>query len=357
MNGRSVRSRRSVLRFGAGAAATFGLSNLAPLSWAGSPLNRSCVCLYLLGGSDSNNMIVPLDSPGYDLYARGRGSLAIPRNALLNVYSSTAAGNFGFHPRLPGIQDLYNRGVLGVMANVGRAATPVNRAGVKDNPKALPADLFSHTNASLVRYLPKGHMTLSWAPEGESTEPDAPVDQLNSAFPRTVAGRMLESVVNSLKLGDPVRQLFVCPLSGFDTHDNQLTREADLFTEMNDALVAFYRAIEELGIADRVTLFTQTEFNRTLAPNRTRGTEHGWGGHQLVLGKSVLGGQVHGRFPSLELGGPDDAGTTGIWIPSTWDIQFAATLGAWLGRNDLSSLPDFAGLRDFAQADLGFLAR
>jgi uncharacterized protein (DUF1501 family) len=122
-------------------------------------------------------------------------------------------------------------------------------------------------------------------------------------------------------------------------------------------VVAFYRSIEEMGIADRVTLFTQTEFNRTLAPNHNRGTEHGWGGHQLVLGKSVLGGQVHGRFPSLELGGPDDAGTTGIWIPSTSDVQFAATLGAWLGRNDLASLPEFAGLREFAQSDLGFLAR
>jgi len=125
---------------------------------------------------------------------------------------------------------------------------------------------------------------------------------------------------------------------------------------VNDAVVAFYRATEELGMADRVTLFTQTEFNRTLAPNGS-GTEPGWGGHQLITGKSVLGGKIYGRFPSLELGGPDDLGTTGIWIPSTSDVQYAATLASWLGRNDLASVPEFAGLREFGESDLGFLAR
>ena len=159
MKNSSLRSRRSVLRFGAGSAATYSLTSLAPLSWAGSALNRSCVCLYLLGGCDSNNLIVPLDSPAYDLYAKGRGPLAIPTNALLSVYSSNASAAFGFHPSLSGIRDLYDQGVLGVMANVGRAAAPVNRAEVKSNPRGLPSDLFLHTGASQVRYLPKAYMT------------------------------------------------------------------------------------------------------------------------------------------------------------------------------------------------------
>jgi uncharacterized protein (DUF1501 family) len=128
-------------------------------------------------------------------------------------------------------------------------------------------------------------------------------------------------------------------------------------TALNDAVVAFYRAVEELGIADRVTLFTQTEFNRTLAANRLGGSDHGWGGHQLILGRSVLGGQVYGHFPSLELGGPDDAGTTGVWIPTTSDVQYAATLAHWLGGADLLNQPAFAALSQFKESDLGFLAR
>jgi uncharacterized protein (DUF1501 family) len=374
LNDNSLRSRRSVLRFGAGAAATFGLSNLAPISQAASSLNRSSVCLYLLGGNDSNNMVVPLDSPGYDLYAKGRGSLAIPRNALLSVYSSNASAAFGFHPSLPGIQDLYNQGVLGVMANVGRAALPVNRAGVKSNPRTLPSDLFEHGAASHVRYLPNGYMTLSWAPGAatpvallehgvtvSSSEalpaPGGQSKRLAAGFPQTPTGQLLESVANFLKLGPSGQQLFVCPVSGFDTHGNQLARQADLFSELDSAVGAFYRAVQDLGIADRVTLFTQTEFNRTLAPNAHGGTEHAWGGHQLILGRSVLGGQVYGRFPALELGGTDDAGTSGIWIPSTSDLQYAATLASWLGRSDLQGLPEFAGLRQFAETDLGFLAK
>ncbi len=384
MSHNSLRSRRSFIRFGAGAAAAYGLTNLAPIVRASSSsLNRTTVCLYLLGGNDSNNMIVPLDSPAYDWYAKGRGALAIPRNALLNVYSANVSAAFGFHPSLAGVQDLYNQGVLGVVANVGRAAGAVNRAAIKSNPALLPADLYQHAPASQVRYLPNGYMTLTWAQGAESAAgpnqrlsildenvtlasseampapqtPGAPSRQLRSRVPQTPTGRVLGTVLNALRGGGEGQEFFLCPVSGFDTHRSQLERQAALFSELNDALVGFYDSLQEMGIADRVTLFTQTEFNRTLAPNTSGGSEHGWGGHQLVLGRSVLGGQVHGRFPSLELGGPDDAGTTGIWIPSATDVQYAATIATWLGRNDLSTLPEFAGLRESSESDLGFLAR
>jgi uncharacterized protein (DUF1501 family) len=372
-------SRRSVLRFGVKAAAAYGLSNLARPLAAASSVNRACVCLYLNGGNDSNNMIVPLDSPAYELYARARGPLAIPKSDLLSVYSAAGAGNYGFHPSLPGIRDLYSRGVLAVLANVGRADAPLNRAQIKASPTLLPADLFQHTGGSTFRYLPNGFLALPWALPAESggrgsgvtilrhdvTEAGAtagsprlgPAAQLSTRIPQTTTGLQLESVVNRLKDGILGQQGFVCVRSGFATPVDQLAKQAALFAEIDQAVVAFYGSLEELGIADRVTLFTESEFNRTLAPNRTGGTESAWGGHQLILGRSVLGGQVYGSFPSLELGGADDAGTTGIWIPSTSDLQYAATLATWMGRTDLANVPEMASLRNFASPDLGFMVR
>ena len=161
--------------------------------------------------------------------------LAIPRNALLSVYSSNAAGTFGFHPNLSGVRDLYSKGVLGVMANVGRAALPVNRVRAKSNPRELPTDLFLHTAASHIRYLPNGYMTLSWAPgaptgrvsllpqgvtaasSDELTVSAASSTALTAGFPPTSAGRQLGSVIDFLKLGAAGQHLLVCPVSGFDT--------------------------------------------------------------------------------------------------------------------------------------------
>lgn len=377
MNRADGHSRRSVLGFGLKAAAVC-LTGAAPPASAASPGGRAAVCLYLLGGNDSNNMVVPTTSPEYETYAKGRGPLAIPRDALLSVDSSSPSGKYGFHPNLAGIQAIYNQGSLAVLANVGRSSVPADAAGIRANPAALPGDLFLHTGASDIRFIPNGYLTLAWAATATATDRKTPpVDvlvhgvtmapreaalrrvpstPLSTPFPYTPAGRQLESVANRLRVSSPSQQLFLCPVSGFDTHGDQLARQAALFSELNDAMVAFYSAMQELRIGNRVTLFTQTEFDRTLAPNALGGTEHAWGGHQLILGGSVLGGQVYGRFPSLELGGADDLGSNGTWIPSTSNVQYDATIAAWLGRTDLTSLPGFENLRNFFPTDLGFLA-
>lgn len=370
-------SRRSVLGFGLKAAACCLTGAVAPLS-AASSANRAAVCLYFLGGNDSNNMIVPTSSPEYDIYSRGRGPLAIPKDALLPVDSYSPSAHYGFHPNLPGIQQIYTQGSLAVLANVGRTAMPLDATTIKANPAALPTDLFLHTGASDVRYVPGGYLTLAWAAGSGSIDPKAPPvavlehgvtvapwrsgslrgasAPLSTPFPKTPFGRQLESVANRLRINSPTNQFFFCPVGGFDTHGDQLARQAALFTDLNDAVVAFHGAMQELRIADRVTLFTQSEFSRTLAPNTRGGTEHAWGGHQLIMGGSVLGGRVHGVFPSLELGGPSDLGGNGSWIPSTSNVQYDATIAAWLGRTDLTNLPGFENLREFFPVNLGFLA-
>ena len=377
MDNSSKLTRRSILHLGTQAAAAAGLASLFGSSAsASSGANRACVCIYLIGGNDSNNMIVPLDAAAYGAYARGRGALALAAGDLLSVRDPATSASYGFHPSLTGLRDLYNQGVLAVLANVGRMDGPVNKAQLLANPAQLPKDQFEHTGMPQVRYLPNARLTIPWVPTTSPLStldhgvtlaaPDAgPASPRSSAqagtvvrlpeFPRTRLGMGLEVVARSLSRGDFQQDAYFCALSGFDTHTNELSRQAELFSELNDALVAFHEALRASGLADRVTTFTQTDFNRTLAPNAQGGADHAWGGHQLILGGSVHGGEIFGRFPSLELGGPDDLGTTGVWIPTTSIQQYAASLATWFGVSRFAELAEFSGMRGAAQQPLTFL--
>jgi len=338
-------SRRSLLNIGGKAAAALSLSSLfRPAAFAAAS-QRACVCVYLTGGNDSNNMIVPLDSPAYDAYARGRGSLALPASSLLAVKSPSTSANYGFHPALAGIQDLYNRGILTVVANVGRTERPLSKG--QFDPRQLPSDLFKHAADSQVQYLAGGKISMGWYPE-PATMPSRSIG-LNDGSLSDQLGRVATELGRNRALPN-----YTVALGGFDTHADELNTQAKLFAELNDGLVNFYQELESLGIANRVTVFTVTEFNRTLAPNARGGADHAWGGHNLVLGGSVRGGDIYGRFPSLELGGGDDLGVNGIWIPSISNQQFSSTIARWYGMPDLST--EFPNLRNFPQQDLAFLA-
>ena len=326
------------------------------------------VCIYLLGGNDSNNLIVPLDSPDYDTYSRGRGALALNRDLLLPVQPG-ASQRYGFHPNLPGLRDLYNQNALAVVANVGRMAPDHRIAG----------DAFDFQTEMQVRYLQDGYFAVPWAvpslqsvlqlPYGVTlaatgANPVRHRGLIGSVAAAPVKGRLAETslglglnaVLAALELDAFPRQAFLVPMSGFSTSMDQLKRQAVLFAEFDAALVSFYRSLKELGMAESVTVYTDTEFNRTLVPNRFGGTGHAWGGHHLVLGGSTLGGRIYGRFPSLEVGGVDDAAGNGTWTPSISSAQYAATLAYWYGKLDLSDVPEYAGTNSANLRRLDFLA-
>lgn len=319
-----------------------------PIS-AAMPTNRILVCIYLFGGNDSNNLIVPLDQ--YGAYRSARGRLALASESLLPVKSKSQA-EYGFHPALGELRGLFQSRTLAVVSNVGALAQP---------------DLRSHGDSSL-GYLPEGFASPGWAlalsgreaaftrfgalsphrsrggsslislggASGSALESVVQSSlrsdlSLQTKFPSSGLGHQLRQIAKVIALSELGRQVYLCPLSGFDTSADQLSRHERLLRELSPALAAFYQATVELGVADRVATFTDTEFNRTLVPNAADGTDHGWGGHQLVVGASVLGGEVYGRFPTLVPHGPDDASGSGVWRPEISKDQYSAALAKWLG--------------------------
>jgi uncharacterized protein (DUF1501 family) len=151
------------------------------------------------------------------------------------------------------------------------------------------------------------------------------------------------------------RQIFFVSLGGFDTHGTQIPDQDRLFSLLSPALGAFYQATTELGVTPQVTTFTLSDFGRTFAPDSNAGSDHAWGSHHLILGGAVHGGDFYGTFPTLALGGPDDAGNEGRWIPTTSLDQYGATLANWFGvaTADLPSI--FPNLPNFTNPTLNFL--
>ena len=175
-------------------------------------------------------------------------------------------------------------------------------------------------------------------------------------FPNSQLGTQLLTVaklIASRDLLDMQRQIFFVGIGGFDSHDDQNQNQPGLLGGVSDAMAAFYDATVELGISDSVTSFTQSDFGRTLTANGD-GTDHAWGGNQLVLGGAVRGRDIYGSYPVLEIGGADDTGG-GRMIPTTSADQFAATLANWFGIPDADLDIVAPHIDNFLTRDLGFM--
>jgi uncharacterized protein (DUF1501 family) len=182
----------------------------------------------------------------------------------------------------------------------------------------------------------------------------APV--LSTVFPITPLGRQLETVARLIGNKDVLemqRQIFFVGIGGFDSHDDQNQNQPGLLGGVSESMSAFHAAIEELNIADSVTAFTQSDFGRTLTSNGD-GTDHAWGGNQLVVGGAVNGQDIYGTYPVLQIGGNDDVGG-GRMIPTTSADQFAATLARWFGIPDVDLDIVAPNIDNFVQRDLGFM--
>ena len=131
-----------------------------------------------------------------------------------------------------------------------------------------------------------------------------------------------------------------------------------MLRRVSRALGAFYQALVEMGVENSVTTFTMSEFSRTLNSNGD-GSDHAWGGTQLVMGGAVNGGsaasgRLYGTFPDLTLNGPD-CFSRGQMIPTTAMDQMAATMATWMGLNASQVDTIFPNLSNFPSANLGFV--
>jgi uncharacterized protein (DUF1501 family) len=437
-------------RFLSGLGATALLSRFGwmnALAQPNVPDYKALVCVFMAGGNDGHNTVVPLTQAQFNAYKLARGSIALPDNngALLPV-ETTDGTPFGLNPGLAGIHPLWAQGRLAVLANAGMLVQPVNRAQFLANAVPVPTNLFSHSDQvqQMQSGIPSTSGGTGWGARaadvvqplnGASTFPAAisiagpslfctgnvvqsasllpgfNLDMsgmglwpqtaaaarktgaqqilqfdsglalvqaankvrkdasdlnalltgasatINTPFPGTSLGSQLKQVAQIIKLRGTTgmsRQVFLCSLGGFDTHGSQSWQHWSLLKQVSDALAAFYSATIEMGIPERVTSFTLSDFGRSLQPSGS-GSDHGWGNHHLILGGAVQGGTMYGAFPSMALGGPDDSGSRGALIPSTSTEQYGATLAAWLGVPAVQLPSIFPNLGNFGNANLGFM--
>ncbi|MCC7068079.1 MAG: DUF1501 domain-containing protein [Burkholderiales bacterium] len=146
------------------------------------------------------------------------------------------------------------------------------------------------------------------------------------------------------------RQVFFVSLGGFDNHGDQFGNDAGgktllsgrhftLLAQLDEALRTFYDATVAMSIADRVTTMTMSDFGRTIRSNG-QGSDHGWGGHHLVLGGSVKGGRIFGAqsagaadtgyFPMPSQIGAVDVGQ-GRLLPTLAADTYTASVARWFG--------------------------
>jgi uncharacterized protein (DUF1501 family) len=112
---------------------------------------KALVCLFLYGGNDANNVLIPTDTTSYNDYAAARNYLAVPLNSILpiNVQSGGGGHTFGFHPSMPELQNLFNQGKLTMVTNVGTLVAPVTRLQYFQGSVAVPPQLFSHEDQAV----------------------------------------------------------------------------------------------------------------------------------------------------------------------------------------------------------------
>eukprot|EP01030_Chromulinospumella_sphaerica_P008098 gene8098-7928_t len=161
------------------------------------------------------------------------------------------------------------------------------------------------------------------------------------------------------------RQVFMVSLGGFDLHDNLISQQPTLMKRVSEAMTAFYDATVELGVADKVTAFTASDFGRTLNSNGD-GSDHGWGSHHFMVGGAVKGKAFYGKAPPVSnTNSTTDAADQwhvgqGRLLPSTSVDQYAGTLAKWFGVANTELAGVLPNLSHFGGADyptdLGFMA-
>lgn len=179
-------SRRRFLQLSAGMGMLAGLGRLNVAHAAND--YKALVCLFMFGGNDGHNTIVPMTNPQYNAYAQARPGLALNLNQLLQ-FSDANQGSFGFHFSMPEIRALYNQGHCAVLANVGMLVKPTSYANQTQGGFPLPVQLRSHADQVQEMQMGQPDYTLStgWGARCVDTMQAQYNYNAGSTFPASIA--------------------------------------------------------------------------------------------------------------------------------------------------------------------------
>jgi uncharacterized protein (DUF1501 family) len=212
----------------AGTAALGQMGTFAAHAAAASDY-KALVCIFLYGGNDTNNMIVPLDTAGYANYAQTRSYLALPQAQLLPLAVASGSPLYGLHPALPGLQSLWASGQLAIVANVGTLVQPLTKAQYLLTTTVKPQSLFSHIDQQH-----QWQASISSTSSSNSGWGGRLTDQLSALNVNSSVPPMISAGGNNLFVTGAASQALVIPtsgsfgLSGFSSDSADTTRRSAL---------------------------------------------------------------------------------------------------------------------------------
>ncbi len=450
--------RRFIGQTGCAALGTTGLLStllnigLASRVSASNPRDyKAMICLFLLGGNDSYNMLIPAGAEEYKFYTEIRGGLhdgaanasglALPLQSLLPIQPKNIPGRpFALHPGLAELQELFQAGHLSMVANVGSLKEPFKDVAQYRKQRAeWPLGLFSHSDQQQQwqTCMPDVRSGVGWAgramdilgkeqdPTRKSTfnislsgmnilqtgreivpytlstkglaglkgyDPDFHASEHSSlreqaiqarteamdsmmqgiyynVFERTYAKitrgaqdsfeqlredlredafpawtpredvqleqqlKMIANTIEAYRGSGVRRQTFFVAVGGFDMHSELINAQAELLPMISGAVGNFWKHLPD-KVKPNVTLFTASDFARTLTGNG-QGSDHAWGGNHFVLNGGLNGGQVFGEYPVFEAKSlaEIDVGQ-GRLIPSYSVEEYLYPALKWFGLSD-----------------------
>jgi uncharacterized protein (DUF1501 family) len=202
--------RRNFLRHAGALAGTAALGQMGVFAARAQTLSdyKALVCVFLAGGNDANNTVVPIDTAGYANYAQVRADLALPQAQLLPLQEAGGVLRYGFHPALSGLQSLWSAGNLAVVANVGTLVQPLTQAQYLSSTTQKPATLFSHIDQQHEWQSANSSTASSTGWGGRLT------DQLNALNANATVPAMISTAGNNLFVTGSATQALVIPTSG-----------------------------------------------------------------------------------------------------------------------------------------------
>ena len=187
-------------------------------------------------------------------------------------------------------------------------------------------------------------------------------DDLNTPFSQNDLSGAFKTVAKIIKANSSLgfkRQIYFIEYGGWDHHDELLDSQNAMLREVDAAFGEFYGAMEELNMEDNVTVFSMSEFGRTLTSNGN-GTDHAWGGNVMAMGGAVRGKQIYGDYPTLNLDN-ERMLWDGVLVPTLSTDEYFTEIAQWFGVKPALIPQLFPNINNFynlnsGQPPIGFLS-